>query len=240
MILTIFIPIEGKILLKSGQKVDFKTPLSEEKKGEEVKIFLSQQLQIPPDKIFDYLKKFVGDQIKKGDLLAIKKSFFEDKKVLSEVDGLLKEINHKEGYVLIDSTVQEEKISYCYFTGEVSSVEKNQIKLKVDKMKQYPLKELTDVENNFGGEVFYFREKQDNFTEEEIDGKVIISLSLSSYQRTKLEALGAKALITLHRLNHSAIPSAIFKNIDDNKEVLSEKLSYCLIERKESKIIFYS
>jgi hypothetical protein len=240
MILTIPLLYQGKILIKAGQKVDFDVPLYEEKKAEEVKIHLSQRLEISPNKIFDYLKKFVGEQVKKGDLLAVKKSFFEDKKILSEIDGLLKEINHNEGYILIDSAIKKEKTRHCFFKGEVRSVEKNQIKLNVNQLKDYRIKESAGIGDDLGGRTFYLKEKQESFTEEEVDGRIIVGAELSSYQTTKLEALGARAFATLHHINHASIPSVIFKNIEDSKSAFNNQLPYCIIDGREGKIFFYS
>ncbi len=73
MNLSFSLPQNSTCLLKVGQKVDFETPFFAGRKSEDVTILIAEKMGIPPAKIFTYLKKFVGDTVKKGDILAAKK-----------------------------------------------------------------------------------------------------------------------------------------------------------------------
>jgi len=60
MLIIIPLSISDHCLLKEGQTVDFDTPFLQKRIEEEVNISISKNLNVPPQKIFHYLKKFVG------------------------------------------------------------------------------------------------------------------------------------------------------------------------------------
>ena len=93
------IPEGSELLIKSGQNVDFETPFIKTNQAAQLKISLAKKLSIPQDKIFRHLQKFVGEPIVKGDVLATKKNFLSTKKVTAPVDGVIKEIDHVEGFL---------------------------------------------------------------------------------------------------------------------------------------------
>lgn len=229
-------------MLKAGEKVDFTTPLYKEKQSEETKFFLSDKLGVAPDKIFRHLKKFVGDEVKKGEVIAEKKSFLESKKVLSDIDGILKEINHNEGYVLLDIKSSTVETKNCFFTGEIVGVDKHEIKLKVNSLKEYPIKETINIKGEYiGNKVYYFTQKHGEFNEDDImDKLVIFADDMDSYHQVKLEALGAAGFVGKEVLHDATtLPYAKLKNIEDIKTILKHQLPYCIIDKKESKIILY-
>ncbi len=239
MVLTIPLPEKGKPLIKVGQKVDFATPLYEEKAMREVKVYISQKIDVSPKKIFQYVKKLVGDTVDQGEILAEKKAFMSGKSYKSEVSGILKEINHVDGSVLIDVATSESTVSNSFFKGEVTSLTPQEIHLKVEKSKEYETKEQSGT--SFGGPVFYMKHETDAYSEEEIAGRVVVSQAVSSYTQMKMEALGAAGFVTLHHISESTeAPRAVFKQIKDFEEASKHKLSYCYVNGKTSKIVFYS
>lgn len=242
MIITLRLPFEGKTNLKAGDRVDFDKPLFQEKQNQETKFLLAEKLGVPPNRIFHHLKKFVGDDIKRGEVLAEKKSFLDNKKVLSDIEGILKEINHNEGYVLVDIKSNETKTKNCFFKGEIEGVEKKVIRLKVGSYKEFPIKETINIQDEFvGWPVYYLTEKPKEFIEEDVEGKVIACSKIVSYHQVKLEALGVAGFISLGHLSEiTNLPFIQLKNIEDMKTILKIQLPYCIIDRKESKIILYS
>jgi hypothetical protein len=243
MIITINLP-KNELMIKIGQTVDFNTPLIKKQKIEEIKFDISKKLNVTPGKIFQYLKKFVGDEIKKGELLAEKKGLFGKTRVMSETDGVIKEINHNDGCLSLTVTGQNSKTQAAFFKGEITEIEKESVKIKVNHGKEFGLKAA--INDNglalfFGGEVFYFANRELSLTEDDVANKVVVSESLIGYVQVKLEALGAGGFIVLHHLHEKTdLPAVQLKNIDDWQEIMKLKFPYCIVDRKNNKIYFYN
>lgn len=141
MIIHLTIPDNTQCLLKIGQNIDPGTPFYKTKVTGDSVISISQKLHVPPAKIFKFLSKFVGDEVKKGEVLARKKGLFAENKIKVEDDGIIKEINHNDGTLII-TIKKNEKIVKTYFSGEVVDIKKNHLNLKVKDGKGYILKKL--------------------------------------------------------------------------------------------------
>lgn len=238
----IFISFSGddKCILTKGQSVDFTTPFLAKKAVQDVKISISRKLQIAPDKIFKYLKKFVGDDVKKGELLAEKKSFLSTKKVKSEVAGRVKEINHFEGNLVISQIESELQQVPAYFKGEVSEILNNGIKLKAKDVKSFELKSATKT---IGGECIYIkgRGSTSGVNVDFSADKILVIGSISPYLQRKAEALGIKALITSKSNSIDPhVPQAQIENDLDFSKILDLSLPYCFVDKQSSRIYFYS
>lgn len=233
MILEIQIDPEKKVAIKVGEKVDFTTLLYKSKEKSEERIAVAELLSIHPKKIFHHLKKNVGDVILIGDILAEKKSFFTDRKVTSPIEGVISEIDHIEGIVLIET--QKETISErCWFAGYVEEVSKKHIKIKIGKHQEV---EAKYVEKDFGGQVWFFSEGLDVSPEHPVG----ITERATEYDIAKLEALGGQGLITTYKFEATTLlPKAEFKLKDSYKELQSKQFSYCFAQAQHSTIIFYS
>lgn len=236
----ISIPLDKKddIQVKPGQKVDFGTPLGHDTTVTEVKILLSEKLGLQPKKIFSYLKKFVGDEIKKGDLLAEKKGVFSIKKYLSEHEGIIKEVNHDQGYLVVKTTVVEGREKKAYFKGEVAEVEKDSLKLKVNKYKEFTIKEDA---KNFGGPAVYIKSASDIDFNSDFENKIICVEAFSGLDQVKLEALGAAGFVTMAGLPESTgLAACRVKDPHDWEKILEANFPYCLIDGNNNTIYFYS
>ncbi|MDO8741813.1 MAG: hypothetical protein Q7J11_01565, partial [Candidatus Roizmanbacteria bacterium] len=99
MLISVPISTADHCLLKEGQQVDFDTPFLEKKVEEEINISIAKNLGVSPQKIFHYLKKFVGESIEKNETIAINKGIFTSKKIVSKYAGQIKEINHSDGSI---------------------------------------------------------------------------------------------------------------------------------------------
>src|SRR3989344_7551399 len=130
MNLSVTIPEDTKCLIKPGQFVDFNSPFLENKITSDITIPVSDKLHIPSDKIFNYLKKFVGDPIEEGEVIAEKKSLINNYTVVSSSKGVIKEINHQTGEITVSTTGIQSGYSKAYFKGEVVELEKKQLKIK--------------------------------------------------------------------------------------------------------------
>ena len=237
MILTVTLPDKGKPLVKVGQRVNFDTSLYEGVVKKEIRIIISEKLKVPSSKIFRYIKKVVGDMVTEGEVLAEKKSLFNITKYKSEWDGILKEINHTDGSVIVEVSGSDRLTEKAFFCGEVAKIEKNELSIKVEKVKEYDMKEA--AASSFGGKVFFYKHES-NIDEEMVRGCVVVVDRLTSYAQMKLEALGVVGYISLHSLpEKTTVPHCLFKVIKDYDDSLKQSLPYCFSDSKTSKIIFY-
>lgn len=236
MLISIAIPDEAKCLLKSGQAVEFNVPFLEKRKEIEKDVFVGQKLDVKPEKIFHYLRKFVGENVAKGDILAIKKDFFGTKKILSDYDGVIKEIDHSEGKIIIAVKSSEPDNIRTFFKGEVHEIKKGELVIKTGAGKSFGLKQAT---NDFGGETYYFENQR--LTVTDVTNKVLVGQSIADYVRTKAEALGAIGFVTLEKIQENInCHLAQINSFDDLKEITKLKYSYCLVDKRNSKIYFYN
>jgi hypothetical protein len=236
MLISVPISIFDHCLLKEDQSVDFDTPFLEKKVEEEVNISVAKNLGVSPQKIFHYLKKFVGESIEKDEMIAINKGIFSTRKIVSKYSGLIKEINHSDGSITILNKTEIENTINSFFKGKVNKIKKNEVSIEVNKGEQFPAK---NVNHNFGGKTFYSDNNPD-FLSENIYNSIIICENITSYFKAKAEALGCQGFLSLSKLTEeSKIPYAQFKNIDDYKKVIKSKFAYCTIVNASSIIYFY-
>jgi hypothetical protein len=238
MVITLDIPEGGHLLLKMGQKVDVDTPMMEIKTEEKTELHIAKELNIPPDKIFQHLKKFVGDHIEKNDLLAIKKGLFSKQDFFSPIEGIINEIDHVDGKLVVAIEKSKKDTIPTLIKGEVIKVEKKQVEIKVKKVEEFLLK---TIDHDFGGQCYYLRSTHGTeLKPEEIVHKIIFTKSISDYFQRKIETLGALGFITLNKLSEPTdLPTAQIKNITDFEKIINHKYPYCFLSQKLSKIFVY-
>lgn len=239
MLLSLKIPGGTKLLVKAGQKLDFDTPFYRSKSEVDFSIAIAGKLDVPPAKIFHYLKRFVGETVEKGSVVAVKKNLLSTTKVVSEKAGIIKEVNHHEGVLIISSMEGAESDHMANIKGEVSEIKTNEIKIKIADGIEFPLKIASGV---FGGETLFVKSDTDqNLTETDVQGKVIIAKSLSDFFVIKLEALGAIGIVTLFKPDspHTSLPFGYLKNIDDFEKIAKKTLNCCFVDASCSRIILY-
>lgn len=238
MIIHFDIPNEADILVKKGDEINFNTILYQINSYEEKKIYLAENLQINPKNIFRFLKKFVGEKVEKDETIAIKKTLFSQKTIKSPVSGIIKEIDHHQGLIIIESLSDNSQKVFSSFKGIVEKVLKNELQIKINKAQEYQIKK---TKTDFGGEVFYLKENQFfDIDSDQVENKIIISEKIPSFSQTKLEALGVKGFITLESLpNKTDFNFALIKNINDFEKIKKNQFPYCTILSKNDKIYFY-
>ncbi len=236
MLITIPISVSDHCLLKEDQMVDFETPFLQKKVEEEVNVSIAKNLNVSPEKIFHYLKKFVGESIEKDEIIAINKGMFTTKKIISKYSGLIKEINHFNGSITILSKTEVENTVNSFFKGKVVKIKKNELSVEVGKGEQFPAK---NISQNFGGKTFYV-DKNLNFYTENVFNSIVVCEDITSYYRSKAEALGCKGFLSLSKLSDDLeTPFAQFKNINDYKKIIKTKFTYCTVVSSSSTIYFY-
>ncbi len=233
MTLDIAVDPEKKLAIKVGDEVNLSTPLYKGKEKSEERICVAELLAIHPKKIFNHLKKNVGDRVKEGDLLAERKSFFSDKKISSHIEGIITEVDHIEGVVLIE-TEKKSTFETCWFAGHVEEISKKNVHIKIGKHTQY---EAKYVEKDFGGAIWLFA----NYSTTAPEFPVGIAERANEYEVAKLEALGGGGLITSYKFESATqLPKAEFKLKSSYEELQSKQFSYCFAQAHHSTIIVYS
>ena len=235
MIITIPIPPHASLLCKVGDKVDLGSPFYQRKKTSDEIIEAAKKLDIKPEKIFKYTVRYVGENVNSGDVLAQKKGLLGSNKVTAKHSGILKEINHIEGTIVMSLEHEEESVVGCYFKGEIKEITASTLRLVVGKGIEITASKSPQL---FGGMVVYFS-SPDKQEFSDASGKIVVSQTLSHYQTSKLEALGAKGFITL-ALIETQIPYAQIAHEADYSKIISDRYSHCLIDDTYSKIYFYT
>ena len=238
MTIKITFPQDIRCLFKNGDKIEFGQPFLEKKEKNQAEIYIAKELGIQPKKIFRYLKKFVGDTVNKDEIIALKKDFFSERKILCPFNGIIKEIDHDLGKIIFTVDEKDKKIISAYFQGEVVKVKDGLLELSVNKANEYSIKK---TEIGFGGQIFYLTEKDViQLSVNMINKKIIVAENVSSLTQTKIEALGSIGLvISVQPQDQPSIPFAVLKNPSDFTKILSEKFPYCYIDQLSSKIFFY-
>ena len=237
MNLTIYIPNHQELLVSVGQDVDLKSPFLKKSSPTNVVLKISESLGFRPERIFKFLKKFVGETVKKGELLAEYKTFLSSKQFVSNFEGLIKEVNHQTGTLLIETATDQKNIIPCFFQGTVIGIDGNLLQLQVNELVKYqtqPQKTYT------GGQVTYHKDKN-KLTEETISNKFICVDAIKLFDQVKQETLGANGFITLSDLKkETKLPKIKIKKIEDFKQILDGHLPYCITGEDDTTIYFYA
>lgn len=238
MVITISIPETGRCLLKENQKIEFGIPYIEKKTESKVEVEVARKLDIDPSKIFHHLKKLVGEKIVKGETLALKKGIFTTARVKSEYDGTIQEINHNSGVVIITTEVGDNKTFNSFFKGKVKKISDMEIKLEVEKADEYKLANST---GDFGGQTFYFTEKTHDIRSSDVSMGVVVAEGINPFMQTKAEALGCTGFVTMEKIEErtDGVSYAQLKSIGDIEKIIKHNYPYCLIDKKNSRIVFY-
>lgn len=237
--ITFHVKTHSPLLVKPGDSVDFDTPLTKKTFSRQDVIALSHHLRIPPNQIFMHLQKVVGESVKRHETLAEKKTMFGMKKFVSEFEGIIKEINHQEGTVIIETFAESAEITYSHFKGTIADIENNMITLRVGRFSSYPLKEATI---DFGGKTMIVEDSipLSTLTFDDVAGKVIIAKAISPVEAVRLEVLDEAGTITLHEIAENTPHNAArIKNVSDWEEISKSNLPYCIIDTRHTTMYLY-
>lgn len=204
---------DWRVLVKTGSSLTLETSVAQTggATGEAARkdtskshvIPLAKTLSFSPDKIFKFLKKSIGQEVKKGDVVAAKSGVLSHKKFVSEFSGIITSINHHTG----DITIEEhpESISTdipALVVGTVDSVGETEIHVKVKEVKKVTL--AVGLHRRIGARVLITaNEKASALTLPEVAGSVVVVPQCAPYVLAKLEALGASFIITDATSSHS-------------------------------------
>jgi hypothetical protein len=149
----------------------------------------------------------------------------------------LKEIDHQKGLLIIETEENDDKKSVFFSPvfGQVEKIEKEGIKIKIEKKEEIEVKEET--KEIFGAKIFIF-ENENEVNSQNVEERLIIAEEINSIFQTKLEVLGARGFLTIKKLpKETTLPNFQFKNLDDIKKI--KKNWSCFIDKNSTKMIFY-
>jgi hypothetical protein len=146
---------------------------------------------------------------------------------------VLTEVDHIDGVVLVESDINTHKET-CWFVGEVASIAKGRVSLKIGKHYSAHAQSISDT---FGGELWYMKDEHAEVPQY----PVAFAESISSYERAKMDAMGVRGLITTKVFEEDVpFPIAQIKDTAVFAHVKQKQLSYCVTQAHHSTIIFYS
>lgn len=232
-------PSDVTLLVQEGDKVDLSTPFYDKNTYDPVKIPLATILKFPPEKIFMSLHKLVGEAVHKGDILADYKGMLGIREYISEHTGTIAEINHHDGSITINVRSDNTNTISCYFVGQIDEITGDVLTIKVKEGKEYA---IDQVSHYFGGQVFYYDEtSKSKVTEDTVQNAIIVAESVPTYDQVKMEALGARAFVTIHALlEKTTLPTGRISNVPDYKQITKNTHPYCVIGSDNSTITFYT
>jgi len=239
MIVPISLPEGARIVVKKGDQVDFQTPLLEEDNDQTIKVAVAQEIGVPADKIFNYLAKFVGEEVKKGEILAVKRNFFSEKKCLAEQAGTVREVNHQDGSLLIKLATNRKKHRLSFFKGLIKKVTNNILEVEIADGLSFPLRTANRL---FGGPLFHLKETKKNKTlaKEDIENKIIVAQKLDAYSLVKFSTLGAKGYVLENKTGLDPdLNYGLIKKVDDLHKIFVYNRKYCLILNDKKELIIY-
>lgn len=237
MNIKIKVPSNAKLLIKTGQNVDFSTPFIQKNESKFLHIPLANNMGFKAKDIFRYIKKAIGEKISKGDLLAENKSFLSTKRYLSDTEGVIEGIDHEEGALIIKLVPKDASDILCYFKGEVDGIYDGYFELKVDKAHAT---QIVDSLPTIGAPVFYLSSSLNDLTEDDISSAIIFTSTMEPIQSTRMKTLGAAGVIlkSIHPDVTDLIQIVLTKD-NDYSHVQKEKFPYMIVGHEPQTVYFY-
>lgn len=230
------IPEKAKIVVKPGQKVDFTTPLAEIAEKQMIYIPIAEMMGFDSKNIFHHLKRVIGDQIQKGDVLAEIKSLFTTLQYLSEVSGILREIKHDTGIIAIEQKMNNNQVLNCFFIGEIVEVYDGYLELLVEDVHAVKLQEATPY---FGASMYYLN-PSGKYSDADLEGACVFAPEFDPMDTVKMETLGAQGLITKTKIpTETMIHKIVLQDEEDFDHIQKKEYPYVLIGHEPMTILFY-
>lgn len=235
------IAIPDTLLINRGDRVDFQTPLSKRFEATYEYMQVAKDLGISPESIFMHLIKVVGENIKRGDSIAEKKTFLGKKSVHSDFEGTVHEVNHQEGIVTIQTLQETGSILHSFFMGEIEGVDGTQISLKVKSSQSF---DLEFAGCDFGGELLIASSAKNlsQLTTDDVSQKVIVIKEISNADAVRLDVLDEAGLIlpAENKQEYDSLKNyAKLKNKKDWDSVVTSKMPYALVDSTNNKLYLY-
>lgn len=195
-LLTIQLTPDLEVTIKKGSLVKAGDIIAKRSgKIHKEKIPLGKILSIDSKRITSFIVKKLGSKVKKGEILAKKEGMFKSVRVLSPFSGILESVDLKDGSLLLVSQEVTEVLETSPLDGFVEGATGEEITISFEG-------KVIEGEKGKGeraiGYSLVFKEHVDmhHFTSE-VSGKIVIGKTFTEGARAKLNALGAKGLVSL-------------------------------------------
>lgn len=200
------VPAETQILISVGEEVTSKTPLlAYTSQLQTVNIAVADILKVPKKKVISYLKKKPSEEIKEGEILCLKKSYFSSIEIKSPVSGQIADINLKNGTLtIVQKGVQKDKKIMIPVDGKIKSVTQNEIEIEIHE-------HILSGEVGDGGEVIGKLVILDDFptlweTDINLVNSIVSVRRVTGELLIKLEILGAAGVIIGSECETTTLP----------------------------------
>ncbi|GEM_PF-6368484 len=230
------LPENSRILVKIGDKVKFSDKIFTTAAERHINIPVAKNLKIKPEKIYDYLKKLIDDQLEPGEVLAEKKGIFGSKRILSEYKTKIVEINHITGEVIL-STQEEGKKSFSGLQGQILEKSKNTLTVKLKDAVKIPFKK-TSLNQLIGAEIFVIKTEND-IKRKSIQNKAVVIEKTNPYLEEKIKALDARLILTTNT-PVTDIEYVVVSDIKSFNQLKTEKKKFILITPAEKVLYVYN
>ena len=234
----IHLPKSAKISFHLPKRVRFDETIFKIAKKKKEVLNIAKELKIEPEKIYNYLKKLIGERVEKGEILAEKKTLFSKKTFQSPFSGRVVEINHFSGTLTLETQEAESFEEFKGLQGEI--VEKKGNKLVVDLKDLIALKvKKTNLPNLLAGRLSKI-EKEKNFEKTDVENQIVLIEKTSDYIENKLLALKTKAIITLYPPKNKNLKFAQLSKVSDFSLAFENKKNFALIDPIQNMLYIYN
>lgn len=212
-----------KLLVEEGDEINKHTAIYKAGDEGEVKaIPLSGILKVDASQIHKYLKRQLGDIVKQGELLAVKRSLLTQTIIKSPISGKIKEIDLKKGLLLM-TTDFDKKIKKVHIpiSGKVKQIKKDSIEIDVSGVRITGRQGSGD--DQFGNLCIISASRHSvlDFGDEVADCVVFIE-EAPLEAITKMDVLGALGVISTKIMEETGFPYLIIDD-GDVKDILSHQ-----------------
>lgn len=227
-----------------NDKLTLETVIAEKRNGKTQVINLSS-FGFPQNSLEKSLKKSIGDSIKEGEVIAVKKGKLGlgSKKFLSRFSGIITKVNEETQEIYIRSGIDEvTETMFSPVVGTVDFCNNEKIVIKTDK-------EAVIAKDALGkkadGEIYYIESLDFNKLTSEISDKIILVKILDKTSLFKILGLDAKGIITEEiddvdfiDLNDKKIETPILSvSEEDFKKILKNKNKEIFLDGENKSII---
>ncbi|MBI4066842.1 hypothetical protein HY407_00510 [Candidatus Gottesmanbacteria bacterium] len=195
--IAVHIPNKAEIVVSPGENIKREELLAKTRDVSSIiEIELAKILGVTPQKISKFLKKKIGEKVARGELIAHKKSLFSTIEIKSPEEGIIEEINLKDGNLIFKKNISDEKKVLSPFSGKISEISEKNIIIECEIEEEYEGEKalgqrvwgkLQHIKGDFVGVLEVM---------EDIEESIILVNNITSAALAKLDALGANGVIT--------------------------------------------
>ncbi len=118
------------VKVKEGQLIHPQDTLAQYVQFQQYGINLSQALGVKPKNVSQYLTTSLGNNVKSGDIIAVRPSILHKRTVISPVDGQIYALDNQNGHLTIHTSAKKISI-HSPVTGKIESIKREGIVILV-------------------------------------------------------------------------------------------------------------